>query len=190
MKTAACWVGILLLAIPGIASTGGVFKCLDQNGNVVYQGSPCKTGHTEMEITVRPGGVPDEDDETSRQESVAKLNQRADRLSCERRIRDVDRRIESLQKRIWAIQEQRQRGGPQELVAELRQLQRDQMRGEWRPTVPRFARHGVGDAIIQVEDQIAKRVREDRNKEAGYQDSIEELKKERKRLEEQLAKLE
>lgn len=76
------------------------------------------------------------------------------------------------------------------MLAELKQLQLDQVRGEWRATVPRFSKHGVRDAIIKVEDQIAKRVREDRNKEAGYQDSIEELKQERRRLEKQLAKLE
>ena len=107
-------------------------------------------------ISIRSNAVPDEPGETARAESVAKLDQKADRLRWEREIRSVDRRIESLQMRISAIQKRRQRGGPPKLLAELRQLQQDQVRGEWRPTVPRFTKHGVRDAIIQVKDQIAK----------------------------------
>ena len=97
--------------------------------------------------------------------------------------------MESVQKRIDAIEKQRKRGGPKQLLAELEQLRRDQARGEWRPTVSRFAKHGVGDAIIQVEDQIAKALMAARKKEVSYQEAIEKLTEERGRLEKQLATL-
>lgn len=81
-----------------------VNKCVDENGKVSYQNSPCPTNSRESEIAV-PKKVDTSTPSastpaSSSEEEVARIQQQANQMERERKLQEIDREISRIEGRI------------------------------------------------------------------------------------------
>ena len=92
-------LGLLLLVSalfcsPGFA--GAVYKCVAEDGSIVYQDTPCCEEESEEEISFPEFLNGDDGKETVHADSIRALKKKADIQYLERKIKESERRIDSL----------------------------------------------------------------------------------------------
>jgi len=56
-------------------ASAGIYKCTDANGNTEYRSSPCKIGHSNVEINIKTGANTNLDDKNNKQALAQKEEQ-------------------------------------------------------------------------------------------------------------------
>lgn len=96
MKTTFKSTLFILCLLTGQVSAGSVYKCVTAEGKTIYQQNPCSTGNHKTEIELHESPVTTEKESGEGEQPEKHSGSLADRLYLERKIKECNRKIDSL----------------------------------------------------------------------------------------------
>lgn len=98
MKSFFCNSLLFICLVTGQVFADSIYKCVTADGKTIYQETPCRTENHKLEIEIPEYSDTSEKESMDSRQSTKVYGSLADRLYLERKIKECDKKIDSLKK--------------------------------------------------------------------------------------------